>query len=163
MFKFFKKNPIWAPNSILAPSDGTAVPINTIEDPVFSQGAMGIGVAVNPSSDNVYAPVSGNVTMVAATKHGIGISTAEGRDILIHMGVDTVELKGKPFKVLVNSGDEVKAGEKIAVINRQEVEANGKLSTIIVVETNSAERKDKLNLVKTGTVKHGTDLAKFSY
>ena len=153
MFKFFKKNPIWASNSILAPSDGTAVPINTIEDPVFSQGAMGIGVAVNPSSDNVYAPVSGNVTMVAA----------EGRDILIHMGVDTVELKGKPFKVLVNSGDEVKAGEKIAVMNRQEVEANGKLSTIIVVETNSAERKDKLNLVKTGTVKHGTDLAKFSY
>lgn len=162
MFNIFKKKPVWSPSTILSPSDGTALLLQNVDDPVFAQGAMGTGVAVNPSSDDVYAPVSGTITMIASTKHGIGITTAEGREILIHMGIDTVELKGKPFRLSVNKGDSVKAGDLLAKMDCQAVVESGRLSTIIVVETNSANRNDQLAETHTGTIKHGAVIAIFS-
>lgn len=147
---------------ILSPSDGTALLLQNVNDPIFAQGAMGIGVAVNPSSDDVYAPVSGTITMIASTKHGIGITTAEGREILIHMGIDTVELKGKPFRLSVNKGDSVKAGDLLATMDRQAVAESGKLSTIIVVETNSSDRNDQLVETQSDTIKHSAVIAKFA-
>lgn len=129
---------------ITAPASGTVVPLEEVADPVFSEKMMGAGFAVKPVSDEIYAPVSGKVTMLAKTKHGIGITTSEGVEILLHLGIDTVELKGDPFQLLVHEGDQVTAGQKIALMNIKQITKSGKDPTVIFVITNSADKVGKI-------------------
>ena len=100
---------------------------------------MGAGYGIDPASDRIVSPVSGKVTMIANTLHGIGIHTEEGLDVLIHMGIDTVELKGVPFTISVKVGERVQSGQDLATMQRSIVEASGKSTTIIVVVTNSKD------------------------
>ncbi|WP_125567875.1 PTS sugar transporter subunit IIA [Companilactobacillus insicii] len=163
MFNFFKKHkdlPAWDAKTFLSPADGEVIPIEKVNDPVFSQKAMGDGFGLNPTSNDIYSPVSGTVTMVAGTKHGIGISTGDSEELLVHMGIDTVELKGKPFNILVSQGDNISAGQKIAEMNLDEVKASGKETTIIVAVTNSAENDWQVSLEKEGKVNHSELVAK---
>ena len=94
----------------------------------------------------VVAPVSGKVMMLADTKHAIGIQTADGLEILIHMGIDTVNLKGTPFTVHCEQGSTVKAGQPIATMNLKEIEAHKLAKTIMVIVTNSADKLESLSL-----------------
>lgn len=120
-----------------APADGEVVAIDQVADPVFGTKMMGEGYAVKPTSHDVYAPVKGKVTNIFETKHAIGFLTESGLEVLLHMGLDTVELKGAPFNVLVNVGDTVDENTKVATMDLERVKNSGKETDVVVVVTNS--------------------------
>lgn len=154
MFKFLHKN---KDEEIKAPLTGEVIELSDVADPVFSQKMMGEGFGIHPSSGTIYAPVSGKVTLVADTKHGIGITTDSGFEVLIHLGIDTVELKGAPFTINIAVGDEVKAGQEIGTMDLTAIKDAGKDSTVMVVITNSKDVVDKMT-VETGN-KNGGETA----
>ena len=120
-----------------APADGEVVAIDQVADPVFGTKMMGEGYAVKPTSHDVYAPVKGKITNIFETKHAIGFLTESGLEVLLHMGLDTVELKGAPFSVLVNVGDTVDENTKVATMDLERVKNSGKETDVVVVVTNS--------------------------
>lgn len=97
--------------ALLAPANGQVIALSKTSDPIFSKGTMGDGFGLTPTDNTVLAPVSGTISMIAETKHAIGITTKDGLEVLVHMGVDTVGLKGEPFDVVIKNGQEVKAGD----------------------------------------------------
>ncbi|MFC6177379.1 glucose PTS transporter subunit IIA [Companilactobacillus huachuanensis] len=123
--------------SLVAPADGKLLTLEKVADPVFSQGLMGQGLAIEPTSGEIVAPVAGTITLVSETKHAFGIKTKEGADILVHLGIDTVELEGKPFQVKIKQGDIVTAGEAVVNMDLSAIEAAGKETTVILAITNS--------------------------
>lgn len=137
---------------LFAPADGEIVAIGEVEDPVFSKKMMGDGYAIRPASGQIYAPVAGRITSIFETKHAIGILTEAGAEVLVHMGLDTVELKGEPFEVLVKEGDLVTPDTKIAEMDIDKVLAAGKKTDILTVLTN-AEKVERLTISKKGIVK----------
>ncbi|WP_201307809.1 glucose PTS transporter subunit IIA [Companilactobacillus farciminis] len=143
---------------MLAPVSGQAVDITEVHDPMFSEKAMGEGYGVFPNSHEIVAPVSGKVMLVASTKHAIGFSTADGLEVLVHMGVDTVELNGTPFELFVKEGDSVKAGQKIALMDTEAVKKAGKVTDVIVAITNTAKAVKEIH-VNAGVVKAGQEVA----
>lgn len=134
MFKLFNKH---HDLELMSVGNGQVINLSEVEDPVFSQKMMGDGYGFRPTDGNIYSPVDGRVSMVPDTKHGIGISTTDGLEILIHMGIDTVELKGEPFEILVTEGDEIKAGQKLATMDLDKIKDAGKATTTMVIVTNS--------------------------
>ena len=126
-----------APNTVLSPMHGEAIDMTTVPDPVFASLAMGKGFAVEPTEGGVYAPVNGEVTMVAGTGHAVGLLAEDGTEILIHVGIDTVELNGEPFTAHVKVGDKVKAGQLLLDADLDKIKAAGKPATTMVIVTNS--------------------------
>ncbi|MGM0138732.1 PTS system, N-acetylglucosamine-specific IIBC component [Enterococcus sp. DIV0755b] len=124
---------------IFAISNGTVKDITKVSDDVFSQKMMGEGFAVTPSDDAIFTPVAGTITSVFPTKHAVGIKADNGLEILVHMGIDTVSLKGEPFTVFVTEGQKVGRGQMLAKMDLAKVKASGKDSDIMVVCTNSNE------------------------
>lgn len=122
-------------------ADGEVISIETVSDDVFSQKMMGDGFAVKPSNSQVVSPVSGVVQSIFPTKHAIGLLTPEGLEVLVHMGLDTVEMTKQVFDVSVKEGDTVKAGQLLATVDWKTVENEGKGTTIVVVFTNTQEIK----------------------
>lgn len=102
---------------VYSPLKGKLINIEDVSDEMFSQRMLGDGVAIIPSDKNIYSPVDGVVTMVYDTQHAIGLKTNDGKDILIHIGIETVNLKGKPFKTKVKVGDAVKHGDLLTVVD----------------------------------------------
>ena len=125
--------------TFLAPIDGKILPITEVPDEVFSQKMMGDGFAIEPANGEVVSPVNGVITTVFPTKHAIGITADNGSEILIHFGIDTVNLKGEGLEALVEQGAKVKAGQPILKVNLNEVK--GKVPSVItpVVFTNLTE------------------------
>lgn len=139
---------------MIAPVSGRLIAMSAVPDPVFSEKMMGDGFAVLPDSGDIYAPVEGNVTTVFPTKHAIGITTDTGVEVLVHMGIDTVSLNGKPFEVYVKEGHRVKAGHKIAHADLDAISAAGKQTPIVVVITNMA-KVQPFEPVSEQAVRHG--------
>ncbi|MGX7132168.1 PTS system trehalose-specific EIIBC component [Enterococcus songbeiensis] len=137
---------------LYAPVDGQVIAIGEVSDPVFSQKMMGDGFAVRPTANEIYSPVAGKVTSVFETKHAIGLLTKTGAEVLVHMGLDTVELKGAPFDVKVKEGDEVTPNTLLAIMDIAAVKAAGKGTDVLTVLTN-AEKVSSLTLTKTGEIK----------
>lgn len=98
---------------MIAAQSGTAVNITEVPDPVFAQKVLGDGIAIIPSSNEVFAPCTGTIAQVASTLHAVGIESDDGLEVLVHLGIDTVNLKGEGFTCYVKVGQHVKAGEKI--------------------------------------------------
>ncbi len=146
------------PQTLVAPTAGEAVPLASVPDPVFSTGALGEGFGVRPGSGDVVAPVGGAVTMVAGTGHAVGITTDDGLEVLLHLGVDTVELKGRPFALTVATGQRVRAGDAIGTMDLEQIRQAGKDTTAIVAVTNSAAKGVALELT-TGPVAAGARVA----
>ena len=145
---------------IVSPLDGKLIPLAEVNDKVFAEGMMGTGFAVVPANGTVYSPVNGKVDNVFPTKHAIGLVSDEGKEILIHMGIDTVKLNGEGFEVLVKEGDLIEAGQEIARIDLKAVKDTGYDNTVIIVFTNIAEYNVKLQ--KTGSVAHNEkDIVEF--
>lgn len=136
---------------IFAVATGKVMPITEVPDQVFSAQMMGDGFAILPTKEEVFAPISGKITNIFPTKHAMGIQTESGLEVLLHMGLDTVELKGEPFKLTVSEGQVLKKGDKIADMDLQKIKAAGKGTEIIVAFTD-AERVENINLTKTGNV-----------
>ncbi len=116
---------------------GEVLLLEQVDDPVFSQKMMGDGFAITPSEDEIVAPLAGKVVSIFPSKHAIGLHTNEGLDVLIHMGIDTVELKADAFTIAVNEGDDVKVGQLLAKMDRHTIQQEGKQTTVMVVFTNS--------------------------
>ena len=144
--------------TLVAPTAGEAVPLASVPDPVFSTGALGEGFGVRPGSGDVVAPVGGAVTMVAGTGHAVGITTDDGLEVLLHLGVDTVELEGRPFALTVAAGQRVRAGEAIGTMDLEQIRQAGKDTTAIVAVTNSAAKGVALELT-AGPVAAGDRVA----
>ena len=144
--------------TLVAPTAGEAIPLASVPDPVFSTGALGEGFGVRPSSGDVVAPVGGAVTMVANTGHAVGITTDDGLEVLLHLGVDTVELKGRPFALTAATGQRVRAGESLGTMDLEQIREAGKDTTAIVAVTNSAAKGVSLELT-AGPVAAGDRVA----
>ncbi|KRN25221.1 PTS sugar transporter subunit IIA [Lacticaseibacillus camelliae] len=155
MFNFLKKKTNKV--SFVAPATGQAMPITDVSDEMFSQKIMGDGYAVKPTSDDLYAPVSGSITSVFPTKHAISFKTPEGLEVLFHMGVDTVELKGAPFNLSVSEGQSVAAGDSLGTMDRSKISAAGKSDELIVVFTNT-DLISSVSVVAKASIKHGDSL-----
>ncbi|RSL36845.1 N-acetylglucosamine-specific PTS transporter subunit IIBC [Enterococcus durans] len=128
--------------AVYAPSKGELIPISEVADPVFSEKMMGDGFAVLPEANEVFAPISGTILNVFPTKHAIGIQTENGLEVLLHMGINTVDLKGEPFTLYVEEGQRIARGQLIAVVDLEMLEKAGKKSDMIVVFTNGAAVKE---------------------
>ena len=139
---------------IQTPIVGDVVALSNVNDPVFSSGAMGQGIAVKPSQDVVYAPADAEVTIVFPTGHAYGLRTANGAEILIHVGIDTVSMNGEGFNQKVNQGDKVKAGDVLGTFDSAKIAAAGLDNTTMVIVTNTADFAS-VNPVASGTVAKG--------
>ena len=144
---------------IYNPIQGTHVPLEDVSAPVFAQKMMGDGLAVLPSGNVVVSPVDGTILSTFPTKHAIGLKTESGIEVLVHMGIDTVELDGEGFEVFVKEGQEVKAGDKLATMNLEAVKKAGKDTVIMVVFTNLTDQQT-FELTQTDHVTTSTEIGK---
>lgn len=144
--KLFKKRKL----QIYAPVNGEIVSLEQVPDPVFSQKMMGEGIAIMPDKGNIHAPVDGTVVLVSDTKHAIGLRSNDGTEILIHIGLETVALKGEGFTVLVAAGDTVSVGQALIEVDWDYIREHAKSIITPIVITNSAERNVQLEVVKEG-------------
>lgn len=139
---------------------GEVIALTDVNDPVFSQKMMGYGFAVIPATGEVTAPLSGKIVSVFPTKHAIGMQTAEGAEVLIHMGLDTVQMSQPAFEILVSEGQEVVAGTTIAQMDLDVIKNEGKETTIIVVFTD--DKVNGLTINKLGDTERGTVIGKIN-
>ncbi|BCP58307.1 PTS beta-glucoside transporter subunit EIIBCA [Streptococcus parasuis] len=145
--------------TLVSPLSGNVVALENVNDPVFSSGAMGKGLAVKPSEGVVYAPADAEVTIAFETGHAYGLKTATGAEILIHIGIDTVSMNGNGFEKLVVAGDKVKAGTPIAKFDAAKIAEAGLDDTTMVIVTNTADFAEVSPLAE-GTIAHGADFLK---
>lgn len=128
--------------SIYAPIDGEVVPLEDVPDPVFSQKMMGDGVAIKPNNGTVVSPVQGKIMQVFPTKHAIGIQAENGIEILLHIGLETVNLNGEGFTTHVQEGDNVKVGDALVTFEKEIIEEKAKSTITPVIITNTTEMKE---------------------
>ena len=150
---------ILSEETLVSPLSGNVVALENVNDPVFSSGAMGKGLAVKPSEGVVYAPADAEVTIAFETGHAYGLKTASGAEILIHIGIDTVSMNGNGFEKLVAAGDKVKAGTPIAKFDVAKIAEAGLDDTTMVIVTNTADFAEVSPLAE-GTIAHGADFLK---
>ncbi|MEI5995492.1 PTS sugar transporter subunit IIA [Candidatus Enterococcus mansonii] len=158
MFGFLKKNKTGRLNETLyAVATGNLVPISEVNDPVFSKKMMGDGFAIIPSKKEIYSPIEGKILSVFQTKHAVGLKMDNGLEILLHMGIDTVELNGTPFDIKVSEGMKVTKHTLIANVDIEQIAMAGKPVDMVVVITNMDALK-QFDLVKTGSVIAGDEI-----
>ena len=146
---------------LVAVANGEVIAIEAVADPVFSGKMMGDGFAVEPTDGTIVSPVSGTIKSVFPTKHAIGIETKEGVEVLVHMGIDTVSLEGKPFSVKVKEGDQVQAGQVLAQVDLEALQQADKKATMIVVFTNM-DKIQAFELTQKGSQQAGNTIGKLS-
>lgn len=156
MFEFLKKKGN-AGIVIASPVKGTAISLEQVSDPTFSEGMMGKGVAVIPAEGKIYAPADGEITLVFDTLHAVSMTTNEGVEILIHVGLDTVMLKGEGFTAHVATGDTVKKGDLLLTVDLEALK-NAEYDTVtpmVICNTDDYADVQPLELKK---VEPGTEL-----
>ena len=140
--------------TVVSPLAGKIIPVEEVADGVFSEKMVGDGFAVEPEADEVLAPADGEITLVFDTKHAFTMRTAQGVDLLVHMGIDTIRLNGEPFTLNIKQGDVVKAGQPIGTMDRAAILAAGYRTVTPVVVGNLADLGG-FELTRTGEVKAG--------
>ena len=140
--------------TVVSPLAGKIIPVEEVADGVFSEKMVGDGFAVEPEADEVLAPADGEITLVFDTKHAFTMRTAQGVDLLVHMGIDTIRLNGEPFTLSIKQGDVVKAGQPIGTMDRAAILAAGYRTVTPVVVGNLADLGG-FELTRTGEVKAG--------
>ena len=140
--------------TVVSPLAGKIIPVEEVADGVFSEKMVGDGFAVEPEADEVLAPADGEITLVFDTKHAFTMRTAQGVDLLVHMGIDTIRLNGEPFTLSIKQGDVVKAGQPIGTMDRAAILAAGYRTVTPVVVGNLADLGG-FKLTRTGEVKAG--------
>ena len=153
-----KSNTVKVEKEVLAsPVKGKVMPLNKVEDAAFSEGALGKGIAVEPTEGKVVAPCDGTIMTLFPTKHAIGIVSDNGCEILIHIGMDTVQLEGKYFDAHVKQGDKVKKGDVLVTFDMDAIKNEGYSLVTPVIITNTADYLDVVE-VANGNVSMGDDL-----
>ena len=148
MFNFFKKKEKEPDDVIYAPVKGEAVPSTEVNDPTFAEEMLGKGMAIKPSEGKVYAPFDGTVAMVFDTKHAASLVSDKGTEVLIHVGLDTVMLKGEHYTAHVESGAAVKKGDLLLEFDMEAIKAAGYEVITPVIVCNADDYKDVIR--KTG-------------
>jgi glucose-specific phosphotransferase system IIA component len=143
-------------NILYAPVDGNVQPLSACSDPLFAGKSMGDGIVIEPESETICSPCSGKVKMVFPTGHAIGLEAENGAEILIHVGLDTVNLEGKPFKMLVQADEQVKAGQPLIKVDFDAIKAAGLKTETPVIITN----QKAFDTLENGDVKQGSALLK---
>lgn len=160
LFDFLKSKrepePDWSARMLAAPAGGTVVPMAQLPDDLFSTGAMGACCGIEPKEGCVYAPLSGRVRQVAQTLHAVGLE-GDGIKLLIHVGVDTVEMNGDGFCAKVRPGQKVEKGDLLLTMDLEKVRAAGYPDTIILAVTNSDDFA-AVETVASGPVQPGDEL-----
>jgi len=149
MFGFLKRKP----RVIHAPIDGQLIAIENVDDEVFSQKMAGDGVAINPIGDVFTSPIDGVITKIFSTNHAFSVKSKQDLEVLVHIGLETVALKGEGFERLAQEGDEVKAGDPIIKVDLVYVKAHAKdiITPILVTDESKFNEIDKNdNVVKSG-------------
>ena len=144
-----------ADEKLRSPIVGEVVALNEVNDPVFSSGVMGQGIAVKPSKGVVYAPADAEIAIAFPTGHAYGLKTDNGAEILIHVGIDTVSLNGEGFEAKVSQGDRVRAGDIIGTFDSEVIAANGLDDTTMVIITNTMDYAE-VTPIATGSVTNKT-------
>ena len=139
------------PGVVYAPIQGEVIPMEEIPDPTFASGVLGVGCGIIPICGEVVAPFDGTVSSAAGTAHAVGIESPDGIELLIHVGIDTVSLDGKGFRLLCTQGDQVKAGQPILQFDL-DVIRKAKLSTVTAIMVTNADDYDNVSLIHTGPV-----------
>lgn len=139
------------PNTIYAPLNGNLVPLDKVPDETFSTGVLGNGFAIEPSSPNVYAPFDGTIIQTMDSKHAIGIESDDGIEVLIHVGIDTVDMNGLGFDLKCKEGDKVKLGQLLLTFDPKAIEAAGHPTITVVVVTNS-DTYNSIDIQKLGMI-----------
>ena len=167
-FDFLKKSAAPAapaeptfPMMLAADAKGAFVPMENIPDEVFAQGILGTCCGIDPSEGKVFAPAGGEITQAPDSGHALGIMADGGVEILIHVGVDTVEMKGDGFSPKVKVGDKVKKGDLLLEMDLGKIAAAGHPAVVITVVTNTDDFK-AVEVVASGGVEPGADLIKVS-
>lgn len=156
MFNFFKKKEKEYEDVIYAPLKGEAVPSSEVNDPTFGEEMLGKGMAIKPSEGKVYAPFDGTVAMVFDTKHAVSLVSEKGTEVLIHVGLDTVMLKGEHYTAKVESGAAVKKGDLLLEFDMEAIKAAGYDVITPVVVCNADDYKDVIRT--TGTAVEAGDV-----
>lgn len=147
------------PGVAAAPLAGLVKPLSQAKDEAFASEALGKGLVIEPESGDVFSPVDGMVSALFPSKHAIGITAEDGMEILIHIGINTVELNGKHFETFVEQGEHVQAGQPLVHFDREAIEQEGYNTQTMVIVTNSAMYED-IELVGQGRVEAGQDVLK---
>lgn len=150
MFNFSENSFVLA-----APVDGKAVNLSEVEDEVFSRRIVGDGAAIRPSGEVIVSPACGKVTIIFKTNHAFGIELENGIEVLVHIGINTVELDGNGFERLIEEGTDVKQGDAIIKIDKKYIESRGYslITSVIITNTDHIDHIDYINLgsdVKAG-------------
>ena len=152
---FFKKKEV----EIVAPVNGKLISLKDVPDPTFSEEMVGKGVAIIPEGNEIYSPADGKITTVFITGHAVGITTKEGIDLLIHIGMDTVNLKGEGFEVKVKDGKQVKPGDLLLVADLDKLKEKGyRLETPIIIC--NPDQFKSFTYTEPGNVKKGDVIMK---
>ncbi|MQW22059.1 MULTISPECIES: glucose PTS transporter subunit IIA [unclassified Lactococcus] len=155
MFGFGKKKIVKADKILYSPFDGHVFKMEEVTDPVFSKKILGDGFALSPESSVILAPVAAKVVLVEG--HAIGFVRADGLEVLLHLGIDTVNLAGLPFQFSVKKGDVVEGGQEIGQVDWQAVEKAGYEKTTLILFTNANQCFNSFD-INYGDVKAGTPL-----
>jgi glucose-specific phosphotransferase system IIA component len=140
---------------LISPITGNIIPLEKVPDPVFSEKIMGDGIAIEPSEGKILSPIDGKIATIFPTNHAIGLVNKEGLEILIHIGIDTVELKGEGFNRIAEEGADVKKGDPLMEIDLEKIKNGGK-STITPIIITNMDKVDKINK-NTGKVERGNN------
>lgn len=153
MLNFFKKNKSYKLHAVVS---GNSINIEKVNDSMFSKKLMGDGMAIIPNNDVVVAPCDGKITVLPESKHAFGMVSDDGVELLVHIGIDTVNLKGNGFKNEVSQGDVVKKGDTIIRFEREKIASQGVDCTTIMVVLNYTEFSD-INCITENEVVAGQD------
>lgn len=125
------------PKTVYSPLKGTVIPLDQVDDPVFAGGMMGLGVGIEPAEGKLYAPADGEVAALFPTGHAVGLNTKDGMELLLHIGINTVEMQGDGFKIHTKQGAKVKAGELLVEFDIAKIEKAGFKATTMVLVSNA--------------------------
>ena len=166
------KNPVVAPSPAVAPAakdtvlsaclNGTVVPLADVKDEAFASGVLGDGIAIEPSDGELVAPADGEISSTFETHHAVGMTTADGAELLMHIGIDTVKLGGKHFTYLVNEGDKVKKGQPLIRFELEAIKAEGYPVTTPLIVCNTDDYA-AVAAKASGTVKQGDALLELKH
>ena len=155
MFKLFKKTVATENKGIVAPADGNMFSIENVSDPMFAQKLLGDGVAFKYEGDSVVvcAPASGSLSALFPTGHAFGVTTPEGVELLVHIGIDTVSANGEGFKSLgKNQGDKVNAGDPVVEVDLKTLSEKFDMSTMLIITNDNGK---KIDFIEFGEVREG--------
>lgn len=146
------------PYFIYSPMDGRVVGLPEVGDEIFAKGMMGTGAAIYPENEELYSPVDGTIIFVFPAKHAVGIEASDGTEMMIHIGIDTVQLSSEGFECHVEEGQEVKKGDKLLSFDKKLLESKGYQTVTLLLFPN--REAENLQLIRSGEIRQGQEMIK---